>query len=198
MINSACDFSFRHYRECLEMISQSHSQVEMIHDIDIAPDNLTTMASMEKEYSIQATYFIRLHSRTYNPFALPYLRLFQETAQKFGHKLGLHFEPKFYEGRNIREAITREAEALSFGLNQPISAMSIHEPARFGSINPEDLPSGMTYYCWNAPYYSGKKYISDSSVRWREGCMCQNLHHENLIILTHLDHWYVETSSENY
>jgi hypothetical protein len=116
----------------------------------------------------------------------------------FGHQIGLHFEPSFYKKEEIRDAIVAESQALSKLLGVSVLSFSIHEPARFGSIEPDMIPEHLRYYCWNAPYYEGKKYLSDSGVRWREGCMCEHFHRENLIILTHPDHWYQETSAENY
>lgn len=193
-----CNFSFAHYRECIELISTSGSDVEMIHDIDFAPDNLLDMASIEKKYGVAATYFVRLHAKTYNPFALPYIRMLRQLVDEYGHTIGLHFEPTFYDNESISAAILNESSALSSILGVGVSAVSIHEPARFGSIDPDMMPSGLQYYCWDSPYYRNKKYISDSSMRWREGCMCQNLHHPRLIILTHPDHWFHQTSAENY
>ena len=170
----------------------------MIHDIDFEPNNVLAMAEIEHRYAMTTTYFTRLHARTYNPFALPHLAVLQRLVGDYGHLIGLHFEPFFYSPERIREAVRQECAMLSFALGLPIRAVSIHEPARFGSISPDDVPSGMEYYCWNAPYYEGKKYISDSGSRWREGCMCQHLHQEKLIILTHPDSWYHRTSAENY
>ncbi|MFY8001148.1 MAG: hypothetical protein ACOVSW_21330 [Candidatus Kapaibacteriota bacterium] len=194
----SCDFSFRHYAECAERIGASDRDIEMIHDIDFEPNNVLAMAEIEHRYGISATYFVRLHARTYNPFALPHLPVFQSLTEEYGHKIGLHFEPFFYAPSQIREAITQESSMLGFALGFEVNAISIHEPARFGSISPEDIPIGMKYYCWDAPYYEGKKYISDSGSRWREGCMCGHLHREKLIILTHPDSWYHQTSAENY
>ena len=196
--SKTCDFSFRHYGECLSTIAESGNKIEMIHDIDFAPDNLITMASMEHDHGIRSTYFIRLHAKTYNPFALPYIAMLKKVANSLGHKMGLHFEPFYYEGMDIAKALKNEVQVLSSMLDVNIAAVSIHEPSRFGSIDPTLVPENLTYYCWDAPYYKNKKYISDSGVRWREGCMCNHFKEKNLIILTHLDHWYVNSSAENY
>jgi hypothetical protein len=193
-----CDFSFRHYAECVERISTSANRIEMIHDIDYEPNNVLAMAEIEHRYGVSATYFVRLHARSYNPFALPHLSTLQRLIGVYGHSVGLHFEPFFYRKSHVREAIAQERAMLGFALGEEVQSLSIHEPARFGSISLEDVPEGMRYYCWDAPYYSQKKYLSDSGSRWREGCMCGHLHHEELIILTHPDSWYHYTSAENY
>lgn len=197
-MNMQCDFSFRHYAECIERIAASPNRIEMIHDIDFEPNNVESMAEIEHRYGLQTTYFVRLHAKGYNPFALPHLDVLSRLVESYRHRIGLHFEPFFYERPRLKEAIKRESEMLSFVLNCPIHQISIHEPARFGSITEEDVPEGMTLYCWDAAYYRGKKYISDSGSRWREGCMCGHLQHSDLIVLTHPDSWFHRTSAENY
>lgn len=193
-----CDFSFRHYAECIRRISASPNRIEMIHDIDFEPNNVREMAEIECRNGLKTTYFVRLHAKSYNAFSLPVLETLSDLVESYGHRIGLHFEPSFYEEKRISEAILRESAMLNFVLRVPITALSIHEPARFGSIKQEDVPEGMTLYCWDSAYYKGKKYISDSGSRWREGCMCQHLHHEEMIILTHPDSWFHRTSAENY
>jgi hypothetical protein len=193
-----CNFSLKHYEECMQLISLASNTCEILHDLDHPEDNILEIAELERIHQISAKYFIRIHAKNYNPFSLKNLQIYRKLVE-MGHELGLHFEPGFYSENSITEAITKEAEALQFIVGVPIKYLSIHEPARFGSVNQASIPNSLLYYCWNSTYYTDKKYISDSSARWREGCMCEHIgKHEKLIILTHPIWWFKETSAENY
>lgn len=185
----------------MELISNDkHSNVELIHDLDHPEDNLIDIANIEASYSLSAKYFVRIHAKNYNPFSLKNTNTYKKIIE-LGHSIGLHFEPSFYESKkHIYEAIAKESDMLAYCLDTSVNSVSIHEPSRFGAVQEEvDIPSNLRYYCWNSSHYSGKKYISDSSARWREGCMCQHIgKHSHIIILTHPIWWFDRTSAENY
>lgn len=193
-----CDFSFRHYEECLQRISLEGHSVELIHDIDDQLDNSHRFAEIEKKYGISAKYFIRLHGKLYNPLTLKNIKAMKDLLVQ-GHELGLHFEPSFYSKEEIDNAIKIELSMLGLAVAGPINLLSIHEPARFGSIDPSSVPVDVKYYCWDSEHYKSKKYISDSGGRWREDCMCKHLgRHSEMIILTHPMWWFDQYSAENY
>lgn len=189
-----------HYIECLDLIKKSPPsiKIELIHDLDHPESNIPQIASLETSREIKATYFIRLHAKNYNALSLSNIQAYRNLSDQ-GHRLGLHFEPSFYEKNEVIEAISKESQLLEFTIGRPIKSVSIHEPARFGSIDQYSIPSNLKYYCYDSKYYQNKKYISDSGGRWREGCMCQHIgKHSEMIILTHPIWWYEKTSAENY
>lgn len=194
-----CNFTFAHYRECLTEAKRLNCSVEWIHDVDHSVMNLLHFAKIENELDIKSTYFVRTHARTYNPFCYEVLKTLRTLVDTYGHQIGLHFEPWYYLKDDMALAINREATLLSSLVGDPVQSVSIHSPSKGGTVPETLVPSGMTYYCYDSNYYQGKKYISDSGGRWREGCMCQHLgKHERMIILTHDLWWYNEYSSESY
>lgn len=195
-----CNFSFKHYEECVEMISKSDTNIELIHDVDHTIDNLVEFAKIEQKYNLNSTFFIRVHAKNYNAFSEKSKQAIRQIKQTNSNaKIGLHFEPKFYKQENQKLAIQAEVGLLKLNYQIDISSISIHEPARFGMITEDQVLDGLTLYGYGSEYYKEKKYISDSGGRWREGCMCQHIDkHQNLIILTHPIWWYNKTSGENY
>jgi len=197
-----CNFTFKHYDECMQICSLLHfpgtSSIELIHDIDSAEENLLEIGQMEANWGLSAKYFIRIHAKQYNPFSLKNINMYKKLIE-LGHEIGLHFEPNFYEKGQIREAIEKQVSLFSFELGTPVKLISLHEPARFGTIDESFVPEGLTLYCYTSEHYKGKKYISDSGGRWREGCMCNHLgKHDKMIILTHPWWWFEKNSAENY
>jgi hypothetical protein len=178
---------------------KNQNTIEIIHDLDHQEDNIKQICDIEYYRGISSSYFVRLHAKNYNPFSLKNIDVYKYLISK-GHNIGLHFEPNFYTSdATIKEGLIKEIDFLGHMLGLPINRISVHEPARFGSINESIIPKNITYYCYNSSYYKGKKYISDSSASWREGCMCNHItENNNLIILTHPIWWYNFSSAENY
>jgi len=192
-----CNFSLSHYQECLVLAKAQ--RIEIVHDVDFPPNNVLQIAEMEHALGYRTKYFIRLHAKLYNALSEEHLAIFKLLAERYGHELGLHFEPFFYQNGDMQAAIRQEALLLEKVLGQPISYMSIHSPLKAGGIDARVVLPGMRYYCHDSEYYKGKKYLSDSGGRWREGCVCGHLgKHEQILLLTHPNWWYRETPSENY
>jgi hypothetical protein len=200
--NLCCNFTFTHYRECLSLIKdvtvKSTTSIELIHDVDHFTDNLISFSEIEKHFGISAKYFIRLHSTRYNAFTNKNIKIFRKLVDS-GHEIGLHFEPFFYRDADIRSAIEKAIQFFTLVTDIPLSAISIHTPLKSGTIDPGEVPEHLTLYCYNSDYYRGKKYLSDSGGRWREGCICNHIgKYEKMIILTHDLWWFHEDPSENY
>jgi hypothetical protein len=202
MDSTACSFTFTHYRECLqkaEEYARIQAPVELIHDVDFAPTNLERFAELERTFNLTAIYFIRLHARYYNALSHQMIQTFRDIHYRFGHQLGLHFEPSFYSPDKLAEGILKEKVILESLLEVKLHALSIHTPLKVGSIDPSLVPSSLTYFCHDSPHYHGKKYLSDSNGRWREGCMCNHFSGKDpLVILTHPNWWFEQTPVENY
>jgi hypothetical protein len=173
--------------------------VELIHDVDDSLDNSKIFSSIERATGNRSTFFVRLHAKWYNALSYKNIEIMKQLIDS-GSSVGLHFEPAFYSKSMMKKGIEKELDMLEVALDYKITKLSIHEPARFGSIDKDtDLPSGIEYYCWDSDHYKGKKYISDSGARWREGCMCNHIgKHSSMIILTHPMWWFETYSAENY
>lgn len=189
-----CNFSIKHYDECLSMISKSSSSITMIHDIDIWSPHLNDILNLEILYKIESYWFFRFHAKNYNILSYESISFLKKFTELENIKCGIHIEPYYLSQFNIlKEQIT----ILEKILNKKIEYCSIHEPVRFA--NNCDLNIDLKIISYLNCKMEHKKYISDSSANWREGCMCNHINkHENLIILTHPNWWYKEYSGEIY
>lgn len=194
-----CNFTFSHYRECLEEAKRLELKVEWIHDADHSLNNLLEFAKIEKSLGLKTKYFIRLHAKSYNALSFESMKILQSLTHEYNQDIGIHLEPWYYQAKDLKSGIEKEASLLSTLIDTPIDSLSIHSPAKSGTVSEDMIPNSMRYYCYDSSYYKNKKYLSDSGGRWREGCVCQHLgKHKEMIVLTHDLWWYNEYSSENY
>ena len=212
-----CNFKFQHYEETLKSALQKgysffkfsdydegikQSKVIFLrHDVDISLTNALVFAQIEHGLNIQATYFLRVHGN-YNLFNIKNHTIIKKILE-MGHEIGLHFEGDFAKlvGENVLTSFQRTKKILEISINQKINGYSIHEPSRLGLMNELDLNElGIKYHAYQDKFIEDLKYISDSSARWREGCMCSFIEKEvpKLCILTHPFWWFEESSLENY
>ena len=210
-----CDFTHHHYRYCLEKaldldyrfltirqyIEGSNIDGKIIlmrHDEDFNPEAAQALADIEADLGVRSTYFFRFHAQQYNLLSLPVVSLLKQVLGQ-GHEIGLHGETHaFPDLKNASaELLNQERDLLSQLLGTEIVGLSWHEPARTG-ITSNEIPANFLYEAYS-DQFSGLKYISDSSARWREGCMCQHIGKvDRLYILTHGFWWYRNSPLENY
>jgi hypothetical protein len=213
-----CNFTIKHYRETIALAKQKgyvfsimrdydknihHEKVIfMRHDVDMSIPNAMRFAEMENELGIKATYFIRLHC-DYNIFSFRNYK-FIKLLLKSGHEIGFHHEVDFsriYE-EDEKEFFSRARKVLETVTGTKIAGVTPHEPSRIKTlVNEGNLKEfGMEYEGYSSKFTKDIKYISDSSCRWREGCMCEFIKKETpkLCILVHPFWWYEQTPLENY
>ncbi|MBI4647021.1 MAG: hypothetical protein HY738_10635, partial [Bacteroidia bacterium] len=106
------DFTFKEYRELLEIASQNYifrnftnfqeneNFIIWRHDVDFSLINAWELAKIEKEYNIKSTFFILLHSEFYNPLEYNSYKMLNEIKNS-GHDIGLHFDSHFYKADSI-------------------------------------------------------------------------------------------------
>jgi hypothetical protein len=214
-----CSWTYEHYSNCIqkaraegyalvsfkEMSSyqMDHPLIVLRHDIDYSLQKALNMARMEKYLGVHATYFIRVHARSYNIFEYKNYLALKEIAS-LGHEIGLHLEAidfAYITGEHPLDVFQREKKVLEAVLNTAIISVSAHgehSPAGprhnrsfFDSISKKE--AGIQYDAYEAPFTMAMKYISDSSGRWREGCMCKHIgKYPRLQILTHPCWWFKE------
>jgi hypothetical protein len=212
----ACDFSLQHYDDCMclvaRAIEEADARIELVHDLDLSIEQVELVARCEENYGLAATYFVRLHAANYNALssrAIGMMRSLLERAP--AAHLGLHLEPAFYDQRSSEflSVVSAALWLLGCVARQEINKVSIHEPARGERLTLENearlRERGVAVYGYGSTYYEGKKYISDSGARWREGCMCEHIRARlsgektgELVILTHPEWWFSKNPAEGY
>ncbi|MFH1017405.1 MAG: hypothetical protein V1798_04375 [Pseudomonadota bacterium] len=217
----ACSSSLSHYRRCLQdakaagyafmrmadYVSKKDALegtklIVLRHDIDHFLPLAVNMAAIENELGISATYFLRLHA-AYNPFSFPNYGSIKK-LQSMGHEIGLHHDGDFASlfGEDGGEFFRRDKAVLENILNSKVLGMSSHEPGKSAFLPGDDdlARLGLAYQAYSGHFTKELKYISDSSSRWREGCMCSFIKRgvPGLCILTHPIWWYSRSPLENY
>jgi hypothetical protein len=72
-------------------------------DIDLYPEKVIPLQSLLSKLGIRATFFVRLHSPSYNPLSFASLNLIHDLVQE-GHEVGLHHEAIDYKHMVSRQA----------------------------------------------------------------------------------------------
>jgi hypothetical protein len=204
-----CSFLYSHYEEILrEALKQGYvltsfrdydpearRAIVLRHDIDEAT-NVRQMARIEHKCGATATYFLRVHSRHYNPFSYENYKAFRQLIG-MGHELGLHIDGIPFIGlasENLVSEVNKEKTLLETMFDVSIESASLHglwtlpAPDYFG-LKAQDL--GIRNYAYAPKFTKDMKYISDSSARWKEGCLCKLLgKYDKIQVLTHPDWWY--------
>jgi len=212
-----CSFTHEHYKEVLEYAKRSgytffkykdykealgkEKVIFMRHDLDFGLKNSLALGRIERDVGICSTYFVRVHG-PYNPFSFENYR-FIKGLQQFGHELGLHYALGFADiyNEDERKFFLREKMYIEAVIGSRIHGISSHEPTRAPAkleFNINDW--GLDYNAYSPVFTEQMKYISDSSGRWREGCMCEFIRSEvpRLSILTHPIWWFDKIPLENY
>jgi len=212
---AACKLSYKHFEEILDMLvgggyefitfedfdpdAAGEPFVLMRHDVDCYPNKALDLARMEAERGIVATYFIRLHSRNYNPFGYPEYDALTK-IKELGHRLALHTE--FYDmarifGGDPYDYYRREKEVLEQILGVKSRVFAPHRTP--GATGFQEIMKWLDklkdrtddVHTYEPRFKDGIRYISDSYGAWREGCPCSHIGREKrLHLLIHPTWWY--------
>jgi hypothetical protein len=166
------------------------------HDLDFSVHRALALARIEAEEHVRATHFVLLHSAFYNALEAEITERVREILS-LGHELGLHFDPRFYAGRDLDAALVRERDLLGGLFETDVVAFSLHNPDVAGWSDGRDEVAGMvnTYGSAIAERFG---YASDSNGYWRYtplGEVLERGRHERLHVLTHPEWWVPEPMS---
>lgn len=219
-----CSFKLDHYKECLLAAKQKgyifltfeeymrrkkelvkERVILMRHDIDHKLFLLENFSQIEQSLDIRATYFIRLHAAGYNTYGFENYTIIKNLLQ-MKHEVGLHHDAGFAKlfGEDPEHFFERDKEVFENMLGKKISGISCHEPNNSKDefmVSDENVARfGLAYHAYSPIFLQEMKYISDSSARWREGCMCNFIEKgvQKLCILTHPLWWHRRSPLENY
>lgn len=190
-MSRTCSFSPEHYLYCLNQAKEqgyitakinesphllNHEKVLYLrHDVDFSLDHAVQMADWEHDNGFHSTFYILMHSEHYNPLSAKNMYKIKH-IRDLGHEIGWHIDTT----NNLE---IDECNLLSDVVGEHVGSYAQHfysltdRPPEYGHlINAMEL---------NA------KYISDSSMNWREGCLCENLGKYDIIqCLTHPIWWF--------
>lgn len=138
------------------------------HDVDYSLQHALSLAKLEHQRGIHATYFINIHSEFYNALASDETKIIRN-IRALGHDIGIHLDANYYKVDDI-SALERalEIELLIFEkiLGSRPKAFSFHNP------NATHLFYDAQYYaglinCYSTYFKQEVNYVSDSNGYWR-------------------------------
>jgi hypothetical protein len=178
----SCKFDLAHYAELLDAARQGGyrfvtferepvaGDLLLRHDVDMSLDAALTMAELEAESNVIATYFLMRRSEFYNleapsgAHALARLR-------ELGHRVALH---ALYPDATLDERF------------DPVFAWHVPDPEYMTA------PVDGAVNVMQPGYFEPDKYRSDSNQHWRSGCPHEELAagaFEWLQLLVHPEIW---------
>lgn len=203
------DFTENHYRYLLQLAKKqydftSYHSIEKItkhriywrHDVDFSLHRARSLAEIEAEEGVKATYFLLLHSEFYNLLEAEITQCVRDIID-LGHDIGLHFDPHYYNVTNteqLEQWLIFEQTLLQKLFNVPVRVFSFH------ITNPWIMAQQQEQYAGIINTYSHHfqhhvRYCSDSNGYWRfdrlEDVLLQTSERD-LQVLTHPSLWQTE------
>lgn len=208
------DFTETNYRKIIRMAKKvykfiSYEEAEdngrnvlWRHDIDYSVHRALKLAQIEYEEGIKSTYFIYLHSDSYNA-------LEKEVADRIhkivglGHEIGVHFEPNFYglvnsNMRRLEEYLKMEKSILEEVFEKKIWAFSFHNPDTGDWLKLDQYTMAGLINAYSKTIKHKYSYCSDSNGYWRFRRLEEVIkaaEDEKLQVLTHPEWWTPEVLS---
>lgn len=208
------DFTETNYRNIIRMAKKvykfiSYEEAECTgrnvlwrHDLDYSVHRALKLAQIEYEEGIKSTYFIYLHSDSYNAME-------KEVADRIhkivglGHEIGVHFEPSFYGLVNsnmsrLEEYLKMEKNMLEEVFEKKIWAFSFHNPDTGDWLKLDQYKVAGLINAYSKTIKQKYSYCSDSNGYWRFRRLEEVIkaaEDENLQVLTHPEWWTPEILS---
>lgn len=192
-----CDFSLQHYVDTVSDYKKAGYRLIQVkdlynlnidekyllirHDVDLSPKAAVELAVREFVNEIPASYYFLLYSPIYNALAPDNLAHIKQIA-KYKHEIGLHVDSR-YEDTWI--SISDDMRTLSHITGTEVGSYVQH----FINDTPETSFPAKIDGLRDARKL-GFKYLSESSMNWREGCFCQHMDkYERLTVAIHPEWW---------
>lgn len=156
------------------------------HDIDLSPHRARSLARIEAEKGVRATYFVRVRSPFYNVFERSVVAILKEIAA-MGHEIGLHVEPS--DPDEVHKAVLEDGLTLSVAIDSPVSVVSFHNPTVAGLLGfNEPMIEGLVN-TYSTKFFREYAYVTDSGGSWRRPIHELLGLHPHLHVVTHPEWW---------
>jgi hypothetical protein len=140
------------------------------HDVDLSLEAAVSIAELEHDIGIRATYFVMVSNSYYNIYSSEGRRLLSRLSE-LRHHIGLHFDPAVHPPdlslAGYCQAVAQEFEQLSAFIADPIEIVSFHNPRR--DLVNRERPPGSPPHTYEPRFFSELAYVPDSGGQWRFG-----------------------------
>lgn len=164
------------------------------HDVDVSLEYAARMAHLEQELGIPATYFVRMRAAGYNPMSRRGRAVLAE-IEDGGGEVGLHYEGVGSEENpdSARRRFLLEKTMLEDLVGRRVG-VALHMPKHSNGFERGAIEeAGALYDVSSQERFGGLRFVSDSSRKWRNGCICEHLCGQaGLHILLHPVWWMPE------
>jgi len=189
-------YRFVFFDEALALATSNEPVAVWRHDVDFSLHRAVKIAEIEASKGIQSTYYMLFHSEFYGLMERPSVELVRRIAS-LGHRIGLHFDPCFYDDlttiEKLESKLSLEKMLLEDLSEQSVTTFSYHNPT-LSSVSDvdNDVLAGMVN-TYGKTFKAQYKYCSDSNGYWRydrliEVIQAQPLY-PRLQVLTHPVWW---------
>jgi len=203
------DFTEENYRRILQKLKLPtifYDEIEKYdsfalwrHDVDFSVHRTYSLAVIEKELNIKATYFFQLSSIFYNVFEREIKELIKKILS-LGHQIGLHFDPTQYEIKtkeDLEKYLYFEKNILETLFQTQIKVFSFHNPTEEILKKYEDYRYAQMINTYARFFKENVPYCSDSNGYWRykrlEDFLSEG--YKKIHVLTHPGWWQKEVMS---
>lgn len=170
--------------------SIGYGDIVLRHDMDLSVDAAVTMAHIEADLGIEATYCVLLTSPLYNPHEATHRAALQE-IESLGHDVALHFNSHEYwpadepPATADLETRVREEQSILERIVSPSETVSFHSPPSW--VLGREFDGFRNTY---APALSEAiGYVADSGQRWRADPPSVDDFPDTAQVLTHPGLW---------
>lgn len=149
-------------------VDPAASHLVLRHDLDMSIEAALTLARLEQETGLQASYFVLLRGELYNPFSAASVAGLKELVA-LGHRVGLHLDASLYGDtpEALEAAAAHECALLETLLDRPVGCLTFHRPAQ--SLLGLDRPLAGRLHGYMPRFFSEIGYVSDSRGGWHHG-----------------------------
>jgi hypothetical protein len=193
-----CDFSLHHYVETVSEYKKAGYKLIQVkdihnlndddkyllirHDVDLSLKAAVALAVQEYINDIQSSYYILLYSPIYNALAPDNIAHIKQIA-KYDHQIGLHVDSRY---ETSWTSISNSMLVLGDIVGTKINSFVQHFINETPEVSFPAFTDGL-----RDVRKAGFKYLSESSMNWREGCFCEHVDkHKRLTVAIHPE-WHI-------
>ena len=151
-------------------VQRHRRDVIVRHDVDVSLEAAVSIAELEWEMGVQATYFVMVSNSYYNIYSLEARRLVTRLSE-LGHHIGLHFDTSVYPSGGVLAgygaAVSHEFGLLAAIIADPIDIVSFHNP--HPDLVNRERPEGGLSHTYEPRFFTDLAYVADSGGAWRFG-----------------------------
>ena len=168
------DFTEKHYRYLIKTAKKNYlfepfttktksPHILWRHDVDFSIHRASSLAKIENELGVKATYFLKLHSEFYNLFEKS---IFEKVLKiiEFGHNIGLHFEHHFYNNKKrLEENLRFERKILEKIFSVKVKVFSFDSPTLSNALDISDNKISSMINAYGKGIKNNYHYCTDSN-----------------------------------